>query len=615
MNNKFKRDISLAKRIMAVCFIIVFDIISFAVSYFMVMPVFKMVRPESGMYYFNFVICTVCPVIFLFIFGAYKFKNLKNFFRLIYLSAVSLILSFVFNLCLDLLLYKYYTLRYLVYYFVISFVCVISLRLIYFFSYHFYRRFIRKKDELKPTMIIGAGFTGRMVFNELYNHSSELVPTCFVDDDIDLISTNILGVKVFGPAVLIPEICKKNNIKTIILAIPSCDASERDKILKFCSETGCEIRVVPSADQLLQKKPLLMQASTIDVNDLIGVDSALQNDEDIINFVSNKVCLITGAGGSIGSELCRQVVNAGAKKTVILDMYENSAFSIQQELLLSGIEQEKISVEIVSVRDYEKLEEIFICNNFDIVIHSAAHKHVPLMENSPEEAVKNNCIGTYNVAKLCDKYNINKMISISTDKAHNPTNVMGASKRVAEIILEEFSKNSKCDFVSIRFGNVLGSNGSVIELFLKQIDKGGPLTVTHPEILRYFMTIPEAVSLVLKAATFKTKHEVYVLDMGKPVKILTLAENLIRMCGFEPYQDIDIIFSGLRPGEKLQEENNTEDKYTPTKDKKIFICNTENTVENTTALLADLFSAAKANKSQEVLKIFNMLIPEYDIPV
>ena len=325
--------------------------------------------------------------------------------------------------------------------------------------------------------------------------------------------------------------------------------------------------------------------------------------------LNNKSCLVTGAGGSIGAELCRQISKCDIKKLVLLDINENGVFDVFQELVLSGVDASKLSIEIASIRDAEKLEELFNKYSFDLVFHAAAHKHVPLMEASPEEAVKNNCIATDNLAKLCEKYSATKMIFISTDKAASPDNVMAESKRIAEILLKSYNHNSKCEFKNVRFGNIIGTNGSVIQLFIKQINNGGPVTVTHPEATRCFMTISECVYLILKTALLKNKSTTYTLDTGKQVKILTLAENLINMCGYEPYNDIDIKFTGLRPGESIKEKTFAPESVLKTSDEKIFEVKTQNiNFDEFNKNYGLLVKAAKNNDSKLVLDLMNLIL-------
>ena len=342
-------------------------------------------------------------------------------------------------------------------------------------------------------------------------------------------------------------------IDEIIVALPSASQSQVKEILQICQETGCELKVLPGLYQMINGEISVSKLRKVEIEDLLGREPVKLQVDSVMGYVAGKVILVTGGGGSIGSELCRQIAVHKPKQLIIVDIYENNAYDIQQELKHKLPELDLV-VLIASVRNTHRMNSIFETYRPDIVYHAAAHKHVPLMEDSPNEAIKNNVFGTYKTVKAADKYGVQRFVLISTDKAVNPTNIMGASKRICEMIIQMMNNHSKTDFVAVRFGNVLGSNGSVIPLFKKQIEQGGPVTVTHPEIIRYFMTIPEAVSLVLQAGALAKGGEIFVLDMGEPVKILDLAKNLIRLSGFKPFEDIPIEFTGLRPGEKLYEE-------------------------------------------------------------
>lgn len=484
------------------------------------------------------------------------------------------------------------------------------------FRIHYLTKLSTNSDSI-PTLIIGAGFTGKMVYNELVgDKNTTLTPVCFVDDSKDLISKKVCGLNVYGPVVILPELCKKHKIGMIVFAIPSCPKDKKKRILSICRATGCDIRIIPSIEELQRDASFFKQARTINVEQLLGRDAISIVNAHVSRTLYDKVCLVTGGGGSIGSELCRQIVLFRPKKVVILDIYENNAYEIQQELVRQGF-ADTICVEIASVRDKNKMNLLFQKYKFDVIFHAAAHKHVPLMETNPEEAIKNNVLGTYNVAHLAHKYNVKKMVLISTDKAVNPTNIMGASKRVCELVMQYMSQTyPDIKYTSVRFGNVLGSNGSVIPLFTKQIEAGGPVTVTHPEIIRYFMTIPEAVSLVLEAGTMSAGGETFVLDMGEPVKIVTLAENLIKMYGYEPYSEMPIEFCGLRRGEKLYEELllSTEN-LKETHNKKIFIMDQQNIdCDEFKADMEKLLSFACNNDSEETVDMLHTIVPEFKTP-
>ena len=504
---------------------------------------------------------------------------------------------------------------------IVSAVVAIILILSFHIAQELFRAHFLKKLETNcnmiPTLIIGAGFTGKMVYNELVgDKSSGLIPVCFVDDSREIINKKVCGLNVYGPVMLLPELCKKHNIGMIVFAIPSCPYEQKERILSICSSTGCDIRIIPSVDELQHGAAYFKQARSINMEQLLGRDVISIENNQVSKNLYNKVCLVTGGGGSIGSELCRQICWMRPKKIVIVDIYENNAYEIQQELIRQGF-GDSVFVEIASVRDKEKMQILFEKYKFDIIFHAAAHKHVPLMETNPEEAVKNNVMGTYNIAHLSHKYNVKKMVLISTDKAVNPTNVMGASKRVCELVIQYMSQtHTNTKYTAVRFGNVLGSNGSVIPLFTKQIEAGGPVTVTHPEIIRYFMTIPEAVSLVLEAGTMSVGGETFVLDMGEPVKIVTLAENLIKMYGYEPYTEMPIEFCGLRNGEKLYEELllSTEN-LKETHNKKIFIMDQQyidcGEFKNDMQKLVDF---AYNNDSKSTINMLHNIVPEFKSP-
>ncbi len=405
-----------------------------------------------------------------------------------------------------------------------------------------------------PVMIIGAGAAAAMLIKEFRTSSliSDKV-VCLIDDNKNKHSRYLEGVPIVGGRSDIGHYAEKYHIKKIILAIPSIKNQDKKEILDLCKYTGCQVQTVPGVYQLINGEVSVSQLRDVEIEDLLGRDPIRMNIEEVLGYVQDQVVLVTGGGGSIGSELCRQLAAHHVKQLIIFDMYENNAYDIQQELKYKYPELD-LKVLIGSVRNSNRLEDVFKTYRPDIVYHAAAHKHVPLMEDSPNEAIKNNVIGTYKTAMRADKYHTKRFVLISTDKAVNPTNIMGASKRLCEMIIQMYAQKSETIFTAVRFGNVLGSNGSVIPLFKKQIAHGGPVTVTHPDIIRFFMTIPEAVSLVLQAGAYAKGGEIFVLDMGEPVKIADLARNLIRLSGFTPDVDIKIEFTGLRPGEKLYEE-------------------------------------------------------------
>ncbi len=442
---------------------------------------------------------------------------------------------------------------YFMFYF-ISVATIILGRLIYEMTFSS----IKNKRELKPrknTLIIGGGQSGDTIIEELLRPESIYNPVCILDDDKDKLGRLVNDVEIVGGIDSVEEVVKKYDINTIIFAIPSMPIDKRKVILNRLNQTGCHVKVIPFISDLVSDIGVAKQMRDINIDDLLGREAIRFDHKEVSELVKDKVVMVTGGGGSIGSELCRQIWAYGAKRLIIVDVYENTTYNIQQELLRKYGRDIDLFAEIVSITDKGELEKVFMQHKPDIIFHAAAHKHVPLMESEPVEAVKNNVFGTLNVVELAAKYKVKKFIMISTDKAVNPTNVMGATKRCCEKIVEMMAQsNTKTNFAAVRFGNVLGSNGSVIPLFESQIKAGGPVTVTHPDIIRYFMTIPEAVSLVLQAGAFAKGGEIFVLNMGEPVKIKTLAENVIRMMGHVPDGDIKIEYTGLRPGEKLYEE-------------------------------------------------------------
>ena len=436
-----------------------------------------------------------------------------------------------------------------------------------------YEKINKNKDnKANNLLIIGAGMGAREIIIAIKNNMRDKYNIVgIIDDDISKINHYILGIKVLGTRYDIPKIAKEKSVDLIFFAINKIDAISRRKILEICQETGVKTRVLPTTEEVINKQGAMNSLRDVQIEDLLGREPVHLDNKNINSLIKNKTVLVTGGGGSIGSELCRQIVKYDPKRLVILDIYENNLYDIEMEL---RAEYPKLNLEaiVASVRDKARLNNVFETYKPEIVFHAAAHKHVPLMEKSPLEAIHNNVFGTYNVVNCADEYEVEKFVLISTDKAVNPTNIMGASKRVCEMIVQAKNKVSKTEYVAVRFGNVLGSNGSVIPLFKKQIERGGPVTVTHKDITRFFMTIPEAVQLILQAVTYAKGGEIFVLDMGEPVKIYDLAVSLIKLLGYEPNVDIPIEITGLRPGEKLYEEIlMSEEGLTSTKHDKIFI--------------------------------------------
>ena len=430
----------------------------------------------------------------------------------------------------------------------------------------------RRRTTRVRTMVVGAGEAGSMLVRDLNNsENSRNRVVCFIDDDKSKVGSVLRGVRVAGTRNDIGRLAERYQVEEIILAIPTAPTEERRKILRRCQDTGCQVKLIPSLTEIASGRVSIQQARNIQIEDLLGRDSGVVTLDEIAGYVEGKTVLVTGGGGSIGSELCRQIAMHHPRELLIFDIYENNAYDIQQELKRTHPEL-KLTVRIGSVRDKERVERLFEEFHPDIVYHAAAHKHVPRMEDSPNEAIKNNVVGTYNTASAASRHGCGIFVLISSDKAVNPTNVRGATKRICEMIVQMFSQHSGTKFVAVRFGNVLGSSGSVIPLFRRQIEQGGPVTVTHKDIIRYFMTISEAVSLVMQAGAYAKGGEIFVLDMGEPVRIDDLARNMIRLSGYEPDKDIEIRYTGLRPGEKLYEELlMNEEGMRSTKNKLIFI--------------------------------------------
>lgn len=484
------------------------------------------------------------------------------------------------------------------------------------FFYRVFRRLkygIKNESDYKRILIIGAGAAGALVLKELRNHETlHSKPVAFIDDDPKKKGKNINGIPVVGNRNNVLKVCEKYRIDEIIIAMPSAKVEDRKYFLNECKKSNCKTRILPGVYELIDGKVNVTKIRDVQIEDLLGREEVKLNLGELSNFIEGKRVLVTGGGGSIGSELCRQIARFNPKELIILDIYENNAYDIQNELI-KRYEDLKLQVIIATVRDKVRIDEVLEKIRPQIIFHAAAHKHVPLMENNPGEAIKNNVFGTLNVVQAADKYNVDKFVLISTDKAVNPTNVMGATKRICEMIIQSYNYISNTDYVAVRFGNVLGSNGSVIPLFKKQIAEGGPVTVTDERIIRFFMTIPEACQLVLQAGAMATGGEIFILDMGEPVKIMDLAKDLIRLSGFQPEVDIPIKITGLRPGEKLFEEILlNEEEMTKTSHNKIYI---EEPMEfDNNKLMNYIFKLENAVRSQSSMKIKDVLaeiVPTY----
>lgn len=508
--------------------------------------------------------------------------------------------------------------------FIFSFFFVTSLVIVQRMLFKEFAVNIKKAHSKKPEidddliisgniMLIGAGSAGEIIINEMLHKReySRCKIKCVIDDDHYKQGQYISGIKIVGGRNKILEYAERYDISVIIFAIPNCKPSEKSEILNICQQTNCKLKLVPSICKMYNPTELSSQIRKVEIEDLLGRDPINLDADFTMSYLEDKVVLITGGGGTIGSELCRQISMHNPKQLIIFDIYENNAYEIQNELKHYFPNLNLVTL-IGSVRDSKRLDQLFNDYKPDIVFHAAAHKHVPLMEDSPNESIKNNVIGTLKTVQCADKYGVEKFVLISTDKAVNPTNIMGATKRICEMIIQTYNKRSETDYVAVRFGNVLGSNGSVIPLFKKQIAHGGPVTVTDPNIIRYFMTIPEAVSLVLQAGANAEGGEIFVLDMGKPVKILTLAENLIKLSGFTPYKDIEIEFTGLRPGEKLYEELlMSEEGLTATENSLIHIGKPLEFNEEEFFVTLDEMKAVMYDETIDVRELVKRIVPTY----
>lgn len=462
-----------------------------------------------------------------------------------------------------------------------------------------------------PVLLYGAGEAGQIILKEIQNsqHVDRAIP-CIIDDDPKKKGTYLMGVPVIGGRDKLEECVHEYDIQEIIIAIPSLMNGGRKQLLEACNRTGCKLSTLPGIYQLINQDINMAALREVNIEDLLGRAPIETNLDAVSDYLKGKTILVTGGGGSIGSELCRQIAGFSPKQLIVLDNYENNAYSLQVELLKEHPDL-GLAVVIASVQDENRIHEIFSIYKPDLVYHAAAHKHVPLMEASPNEAIKNNVFGTAIVAKEADLSGAEKFVMISTDKAVRPTNIMGASKRICEMIVQTYNRHSKTEYVAVRFGNVLGSNGSVVPLFKKQIAQGGPVTVTHPDIIRYFMTITEAVSLVLQAGAFANGGEIFILDMGEPVKILDMAKNLICLSGYVPEDEIEIVFTGLRPGEKLYEELLMDEEKTETANKRIFVGQAIPLDEKFLMDMMDELHRAAYSGEKNICQIVKQLVPEY----
>lgn len=574
---------------------------------------------NKDMFVFSVIVWPMLIVLSLYIFKAYsvlwRFSRIPDLLRVF--AGVTVAFGGLF-ICQMAVFGRAYSLPVMLLAFSFTFFLAVMLRLL--MKYTVLRAACESGENAAPSeldgniMIIGAGSAASMLINELKGYKpSGIKFKCIIDDDPSKKNTYISGVKVCGDRNHIIEAAEKYEIDTILFAIPSCGSKERSEILNICKETSCRLKIVPSVYQMIcrEKSSISDKIRKVEIEDLLGREPISLDIDRVMNYVAGKTVLVTGGGGTIGSELCRQIAEHKPKRLIVFDVYENNAYDIQNELKRKYPKLDLVTL-IGSVRDSKRLECMFNTYRPDIVYHAAAHKHVPLMEDSPNEAVKNNVFGTLKTARCADKYGAEKFVLISTDKAVNPTNIMGASKRICEMIIQAYNNRSETEFVAVRFGNVLGSNGSVIPLFKKQIEAGGPVTVTDPDIIRYFMTIPEAVTLVLQAGASAKGGEIFVLDMGKPMKILDLAENLIRLSGLVPYKDINIEFIGLRPGEKLYEEMlMDEDGIRETENELIYIGHPIEFDEEKFFASLDRLQKAMYDDSADIRGIVSDIVPTY----
>ncbi|AWI06863.1 polysaccharide biosynthesis protein [Clostridium drakei] len=544
--------------------LIIYDIIFLIVSlYFAFLLKFNFKIPAEDMLFLklSLIPMVVITLIFNKFFKLYnsiwKYASIEELMSIIYSISISNIIFVIYSYVIT---YKFLENRYYrfpftvhIIFWILSVIALGGIRFNYRIKEESKGEKIVKNHD-RNLLIIGAGDASAMLIKEIKRHKNlNYNIVGLIDDDESKKEKLINGIKVIGGRDQINKVCSQKKVEEIILAIPSADLKIKREIINICKSTNCKLKTLPGIYQIIDGRINISKLRDVNIEDLLGRDEVKLNNENINKYIKDKTILVTGGGGSIGSELCRQIARFNPKKLLILDIYENNVYDVQMELNYNHSDLQK-EVIIASIRDKKRMDKIFNKYKPDVVFHAAAHKHVPLMEENPSEAIKNNVIGTYNILKCCDEFKVKKFVQISTDKAVNPTNIMGATKRFCEIMVQAFDRASETEYVAVRFGNVLGSNGSVIPLFKKQIAHGGPVTVTHPEINRFFMTIPEAAQLVIQAGAIAKGGEIFVLDMGQPVKIVDLARDLITLSGYKPDVDIKIEYTGLRPGEKLYEE-------------------------------------------------------------
>lgn len=551
------------------------DIILITLAYFLTFELrfeFFVPSPFIDLLKMSFPYVVTIKIVLFAIFGLYnslwRYVSIDELFKLIIATTLGNVILYLINIGFDLNIPR----SIILIDWIITIFLAGGLRLSYRVVRRAYQSINRDEDDLQRVMIIGAGDAGSMIVRELKNLANiHYKPVVIVDDDPMKHNSTLYGVPIRKGMDNIPKLVSEYNVNEIIVAIPSLGREKLAQIVKIAQTTHCKVKTLPGINEIIDDRVSIKNIRDVSIEDLLGREEIKLKIDEISSYLENKIVLVTGAGGSIGSELCRQITKFKPKRLVLLDIYENNVYDLQQELLHT-YRNLNLDIIIASVRDKDRILEVFKFYKPEIVFHAAAHKHVPLMENNPQEAIKNNVFGTLKVAQCAHEVNVKRFVLISTDKAVNPTNVMGATKRVAELIIQAMNQISETEFVAVRFGNVLGSNGSVIPLFKRQIAYGGPITITHPDITRYFMTIPEAARLVLQAGAIAEGGEIFVLDMGKPVKIIDLAKQLIELSGLEPDVDISITYTGLRPGEKLYEELMlSEEGTSQTKQQGIFI--------------------------------------------
>lgn len=595
-----------------------------AISFFASWACFQEKLAAMPNYWWVFLLLTLlCTGVFLLVFGCYdslwKYQESKEYLMQFCALFCGHGLLYVFGLVVLTPAGIEYPQRLQILVMLISLVAMWMSRFMYRYARQARRRYKHLAHASVKVAIVGAGDAGVSLVDEIRRDPEcPYQVVCFFDDDPVKQRAHVRGLPVRGSLDSIADHLKDSDVSEIIVAIPSLDEERTREVLQQCSNTSCRVRILPGIFSQLpaESGDLMSNVRDVEPEDLLGREAVIFNNKEVYDFLSDKVVMVTGGGGSIGSELCRQIATHHPRKLVVVDIYENNAYDLQQELRQKFGSNLDLCIEIASVRDAGKVDVLFRRYRPHIIFHAAAHKHVPLMEDCPEEAIKNNVFGTYNVADAAGRYGAEKFVLISTDKAVNPTNVMGASKRLCEMVVQSMQRYENTTFVAVRFGNVLGSNGSVIPLFKRQLANGGPLTVTDRRIIRYFMTIPEASQLVMQAGAMAERSQVFVLDMGEPVKILTLAENLVRMAGLTPYVDVDIIETGLRPGEKLYEELLMSNEHlTATKYEKIFVEQQEIiSQEVMNSNLERLRQVLATESTAEIVRVMREIVPTFKTP-